>query len=92
MNYDIEYSTGRRGEISREHFETDDPIACENFLVNLLEKKSKIHRICHNGTELSPQAFDRMIKSAAGMMAQEHVCESLGCDSVDAHYRFGVPA
>lgn len=91
MNYEIEYSSGRRDEQIRRHI-SDDPITCENFLVELLEKGRKIHAIYHGGKPVSQGMFDRMVKSAAGMLAQNHVCKSIGCDSVEAHYRFGVPA
>lgn len=92
MNYEIEYSSGNRGDSKLQSYSTDDPIACENFLVDLLERGQKIRKISHGGDALSQDGFDRMIKAAAGILAKNHVCKSLGVDSLEAHYRFGVPA
>jgi hypothetical protein len=35
---------------------------------------------------------DRMIKTAAGILASKHICRSLGIDTAEAHHRFGSPA
>ena len=92
MSYEVEYSSGNRGDAAIQRHKTDDPVACEMFLSDLLEKGKKIHDVLRDGKPLGQHAFDGMIKSAAGMMTQEHVCKSLDVDSVEAHYRFGVPA
>ena len=92
MSYEVEYSRGERSDARIQTHATDDPVACEKFLCDLLENGAKIHNISRDGRALGKGAFDGMIKSAAGMLAQEHVCKSLDCDSVEAHYRFGVPA
>jgi hypothetical protein len=36
--------------------------------------------------------FDRLVKTAAGIMAANCICRSLGIDRAEAHHRFGVPA
>ena len=91
--YDVKYALQRRGGLDLvKDFETDDPVACETFLMEALEKGYKIQEIHRNGTPLVGHSFDNMIKTAAGMMTKEHVCKSLDVDSVDAHYRFGCLA
>jgi len=34
---------------------------------------------------LPQNEFDRMVKTAAGMLITRHICASLGLDSVEAH-------
>ena len=92
MKYEIEYSPAKRAGNRTECYSTDDPVACESFLEELLEKEARIHRISHLGQDLDQHDFDQMIRTAVGMMAAHHVCKSLDVDSVEAHYRFGVPA
>ena len=67
-------------------------MACEEFLVELLGRGFKIRAIHHEGVDLPKREFDRMIKNAAGILASQHVCASLGIDSDEAHTRFGTPA
>ncbi len=90
--YDIEYAMGNRGYTRIKNFETDDPVACETFLMEALEKGYKIQDIRRDGLPIQGVRFDNMIKTAAGMLAREHVCKSLDVDNLEAHYRFGCPA
>ncbi|MDB6023922.1 MAG: hypothetical protein JWM68_145 [Verrucomicrobiales bacterium] len=90
--YDVEYALRGRGFFQIKNFETDDPVACETFLMQALEKGYRIQHIHRDGAPLGGARFDNMIKTAAGMLAQEHLCKSLEVDSVEAHYRFGCPA
>jgi len=90
--YNIEYGVPFRTHTANQHHLTDDPVACEEFLADLLEHKFKIVSIHHQGVELPGVESDRMIKTAAGILASRHLCASLGIDTVNAHDRFGTPA
>ena len=65
---------------------------CEDFLATLLEHNFKIQGIRHEGVDLVNGKFDKMIKTAAGVMATKHICAALGIDSVEACRRFSLPA
>lgn len=90
--YHIDYTVPfQRHEQSHQHL-TNDPVACGEFLTELLERGFKIKGIMHEGVALPKVDFDRMIKTAAGVLASRHICRSLGIDSAEAHHRFGSPA
>lgn len=90
--YKIEYTVPfSRHEMPSFHV-TDDPVACEEFLTELLDYGFKIKAVLHEGVALPKVEFDKMIKTAAGILATNHICRSLGIDRVDAHHRFGSPA
>jgi hypothetical protein len=94
--YNIEYAIPFHGRDHRheqtQHYHTDDPVTCEEFLSELLERGITINSVSHEGVTLPKIDFDKMIKTAAGMLATRHICRSLGVDSVEAHHRFGSPA
>jgi len=90
--YNIEYAIPFHRDEQVQHHTTDDPVACEEFLTELLERGIKIKGVTHQGVALPQVEFDRMIKTAAGVLATRHLCHSLGVDSVEAHHRFGTPA
>ena len=90
--YNVEYAIPFNRHEQPHHHLTDDPVACEEFLCELLERGFKIKGLTHQGLTLPANEFDRMIKTAAGMLAARHICRSLGIDSVTAHRRFGSPA
>lgn len=94
--YNIEYAIPLHGREHRheqtQHHLTDDPVTCEEFLSELLERGITIKTVSHEGVALPKIEFDKMIKTAAGMLATRHICRSLGLDSVEAHHRFGSPA
>ena len=90
--YNVEYGIPFSKHVLAQHHLTDDPVACEEFLADLLERGFKIVSIHHQGVELPKAEFDKMIKTAAGMLVARHVCASLGIDTVEAHDRFGTPA
>ena len=81
----------RRHEQPHQHL-TNDPVACEEFLTELLERGFKIKGISHEGVALPKVDIDRMIKTAAGMLATKRICRSLGIGGAEAHHRFGSPA
>lgn len=90
--YNVEYAVPfHRGEQSHHHL-TNDPVACEEFLSELLERGLHIKSVSHEGVGLPAPEFDRLIKTAAGMMSARHICHSLGIDTVEARHRFGSPA
>lgn len=90
--YNIEYTVPFKRHAQTHHYLTDDPVACEQFLFELLERKFQIGSIRHDGVELPQVEFDKMIKTAAGILASKHICAALDIDSVEAHHRFGSPA
>jgi len=90
--YNVEYSIPLpRHDLSHHHV-TDDPVACEEFLAELIERRFKIIGISHQGVALPRVDFDRMIKTAAGIVMARHLTASLGIGTIEAHDRFGTPA
>jgi hypothetical protein len=90
--YKIDYGIRFHGHTEKHHRYTDDPVAAEQFLSELLERGFAIDGITHDGVALPRHEADRMIKTAAGMLATRHLCASLAIDSAEAHHRFGSPA
>ncbi len=87
--YTVEYTAQFRKHAQSNHYSTDDPVACEEFVEELLERGFPIRAIKHEGMELPKHEFDRIIKTAAGMMASKHICASLGIKSDEEKFRFG---
>ena len=87
--YTVEYSTQFRKHAQTNHYSTDDPVTCEEFVEELLERGLAIKSIKHEGMDLSKHEFDRVIKTAAGMMTSKRICASLGIKSDEEKYRFG---
>lgn len=90
--YKIEYAIPFNRHEQPHHHLTNDPVACEEFLTELLERGFKINDVSHEGVSLPKVEFDKLIKTAAGVLATNHICKSLGVDRVEAHHRFGSPA
>ena len=90
--YTVEYSPRFRGHARTNHFSTDDPVSCEQFLEELLERGYSILGILHEGVALSAHEFDRMVKNAAAMLASKRVCVSLGIKPEEERFRFGFAA
>ncbi len=90
--YKIEYAIPFHGHEQTHHYLTDDPVACEEFLAESLERGFKIKDIVHDGATLPKVDFNKLIKTAAGILATNHICKSLGVDRIEAHHRFGSPA
>jgi hypothetical protein len=86
--YHIEYGLEFKRQPYPFHYKTDDPVECEEFLTELLEKKFRILDIKHEGVSLDRPEFDRMIKTAASMMAANHICASLGISVEEERFRF----
>lgn len=90
--YTIEYTTPFRKHANTNHHSTDDPVACEEFVEELLERGFAIRAIKHEGVDLPGNEFDRIVKTAAGMLASKHVCASLGIKAEEEKFRFGFTA
>ena len=88
----VEFRTQFRKHAQTNHYSTDDPVACEEFVEELLERQLPIRRINHEGVELSKPDFDRIIKNAAAMLASKHICASLGIKPEEERFRFGFAA
>jgi hypothetical protein len=87
--YTVEYTTQFKKHVQTNHYSTDDPVACEEFVEELLERRFPIRAIKHEGLDLPKHEFDRVVKTAAGMLASKHICASLGIKSDEEKYRFG---
>ena len=90
--YTIDYTTQFKRHVQTGHYTTDDPVACQEFLSELLEHGLCIRAIKHEGLELPRVDFDRFIKTAAGMLASKRICASLGIKAEEEKYRFGFAA
>jgi hypothetical protein len=90
--YHIEYAAKVGRHLQANHFQTDDPIACEEFLVELLERGLKIRAIKHEGVDLPRGEFDKMVRIAACIMAANHVCASLDLKVDEERFRFSFAA
>lgn len=90
--YHIEYAMhlGRNAHVN--HYQTDDPVAAEDFLVHLLEHGYRFHALRHDGLELPRHESDKMLKTAAGVLASRHLCTTLGIKPEEEHFRFGFAA
>jgi hypothetical protein len=89
--YSVEYSLQFRkhAQTERHIFYTDDPLTCEAFLQELLERGMTIHLIRHDGAEIARPDFDRMVKVAASAIAARLICTSLNIKAEEEHHRFG---
>jgi len=90
--YTIEYSALFKNCAQTSHYSTDDPVAFEEFVEELLERGFRIRTIKHEGLDLPAHDFDKIIKTAAGMLASKRICASLGIKPEEEHYRFGFAA
>ncbi len=90
--YTIEYSTKIRKQPQLHHYSTDDPVACEQAIEELLEHGLRIRTIKHEGLDLPKHEFDKMVKTAAGMLASKTICVSLGIKPDEERFRFGFAA
>ena len=90
--YTVEYTAQFKQHSQASHYGTNDPVACEEFLEELLERGFRINMVRHEGVELPRQEFDKMLKTAAGMLASKSLCGSLGISAEEEHYRFGFAA
>ena len=87
--YTVEYTAQFKKHAQTNHYSTDDPVACEEFVEELLDRSFAIRAIKHEGLELSKKDFDRIVKTAAGMLASKRICASLGIKPEEEKFRFG---
>lgn len=90
--YTVEYSTNLRHGGLVNHYSTDDPVNCEEFLAELLDKGYGVRGIKHEGVGLEGAEFDRMVKEAASQLASQKICASLGIKAEEERFRFGFAA
>ena len=90
--YHIQYALRFGNQWHAQDYHTDDPVACEEFIVSLLEHGLKLIGIRHEGVALPAHEFDRMVKNAANILAAKHIAASLGIDAEQVHFRFGYAA
>jgi hypothetical protein len=89
--YSIEYSPSFRKHHPAAHhiYYSDDPVACEEFIQELLEQGMALHAIRHEGAALSPAKFDRMVRLAAARLAAQRICTTLKIKPDEERHRFG---
>lgn len=92
--YSIEYSAASRKHppVRHEYYYTDDPLSCQQFIEDALERGLTLHAIRHDGAMLSAKDFDQMVKVAAGAIASKRICASLGIKIDEERHRFGFAA
>jgi len=90
--YTVEYSIQFRTHAPVQHYSTDDPVTCEQFIEELLERQFRIVSIKHEGVALERPDFDRMVKNAASMLASRHICAALHIKPEEERFRFGFAA
>jgi hypothetical protein len=90
--YTIEYGSNFQKHAPLNHYSTDDPVACEEFVAELLEDGYSLKGIKHEGLNLPRNEFDRVVKTAAGMLASKQVCKLLGIKPEEEKFRFGFAA
>ena len=90
--YTVEFTAQIRKHAQTNHYATDDPVACQEFVEELLDRGLPIRAIKHEGVELPKHEFDRLVKTAAGMLASKRSCSSLGIKPEEEKYRFGFAA
>jgi hypothetical protein len=88
----VEFATQFRKHAQASHYSTDDPVACEEFVEELLDRGFPIRRILHEGVDLPRHDFDRMVKNAAAMLASKRICACLGIKPEEERFRFGYAA
>jgi hypothetical protein len=87
--YTIEYTIQFSKHAQTSHYSTDDPVSCEQFVEELLERGFPLRSIKHEGLDLPKHEFDHIVKTAAGMLASKHICASLGIKPEEERFRFG---
>ncbi len=90
--YTIQYTTQFSKHAQPSHYSTDDPVVCEQFVEELLERGLSLPAIKHEGLDLPKNEFDRLLKNAAGMLASKHICASLHIKPEEEKFRFGFIA
>ncbi len=92
--YTVEYSLHfqRHPSPERQYYYTDDPLAYEEFIQHLLEKGVGVLGLKHDGVDLAPADFDRVVKVAASAAAANMIRVSLRIPAEEERFRFGFSA
>ena len=90
--YTIEYTISLGRHTPTHRYDTDSPVACTEFLVELLEHGFNVTAILREGMPLEPKQADHFIKQAASMLAARRICKSRRIDAAEEHHRFGFSA
>lgn len=90
--YTIEYNVNLRKHAHTAHCSTDDPVACEETLAELLDRGFAVREIKHEGVDLSRADFDKMIRAAANLLVAKKICDSLGLKPEEERFRFRFAA
>ncbi len=89
--YHVTFSVPMRRHSVSHEYRTDDPVACEDLLVEVLERGYRVEHLMHEGVEMPQTQRDRMLRSAACILAAKHLERSLGLDEAEVRHRFGLP-
>ncbi|MGV3756300.1 MAG: hypothetical protein ACO1QS_13035 [Verrucomicrobiota bacterium] len=87
--YHIEYLVEFGRHQQPHHFQTDDPVAAEEFLTELLQRGLSIQHIRHEGVDLPRVDFDRMVKTAGSQLAARQIQKCLKLTAEEERFRFG---
>lgn len=90
--YHVSVQIPFRRELVAQEYRTDDPVACEEFLVDALEHGYRIVGLQHEGAAMPPEQRDRLLKTAACTVAAKRLERSLQIDEAETRHRFGLPA
>ena len=90
--FDIEYIIHPQHNKRVDTHRTDDPVAAEDFLMNLLVAGARIQAIKHEGIELERPQSDRMLRVAAERLAARLLGGALNLDASAVKHRFGFAA
>lgn len=88
--YHVEYGLKCGNRVHAQDYRTDDPVACEEFVTELLEHRMPIKGIKHEGVDLPAGEFRQVIKNAATTLAAKHVADSLNLNAEQVHFQFGL--
>jgi hypothetical protein len=69
---------------------SDDPVETELFLSQLIATKCRIHELKHDGVDLEPNAFDRMVRLAGERLIGRLIGAALKIDYAEVRHRFGL--
>ena len=90
--YNVEFRVNFRRSSLPHHHSTDDPVALEEFLAELLERGYTIDKISHEGMPLEQKEADRLVKAAAQQITARLLCVSLRIKTDEERFRFGFSA
>ena len=87
--YSVSFVPQLRKHTQLNRFNTDDPVTLHQFVEELLETGAFLESIHHEGVPLNAHEFDRVVKTAAGMLASKRLCTSLRIKPEEEKFRFG---